>query len=339
LASNTAPRAAIIGCGLAGRKRAFALPAGAIAVCCDSSAARAEALASALPAASVTAHWQSAVRQAEVNLVIVATPHDLLAPIARAAAAAGKHLLLEKPGARCAAELDTVAWAARRSGVLVRLGFNHRFRRAFRKAREIWASGALGDIMFIRGRYGHGGCAGCETEWRAQPERSGGGELIDQGLHLIDLSRWFLGEFTSVAGRAPTYFWNMPVEDNAFLLLENASGQVAFLHASWTEWKNLFSFEIAGRRGKLEIAGLGGSYGVERLTWYRMTPEMGPPETLAWEYPMEDDSWEAECAEFLDDIRLGRQPQPGIADAQAALGIVERVLRENGRESRRKGRL
>ena len=130
-------------------------------------------------------------------------------------------------------------------------------------------------------------------------------------MHLIDLSRWFLGDFPSVRGRARTYFWDMPVEDNGFLLLETARGQVAFLHASWTEWKNLFSFEICGRVGKLEISGLGGSYGTERLTWYKMSPEMGPPETLAWEYPMADDSWEAEIAAFLEDIRLGRQPDPG----------------------------
>ena len=184
--------------------------------------------------------------------------------------------------------------------------------------------------MFIRGRYGHGGRPGYEREWRAQPERSGGGELVDQGVHLIDLARWFLGDFSCVQGRAQTYFWDMPVEDNGFLLLETALGQVAFLHASWTEWKNLFSFEIAGRRGKLEINGLGGSYGVERLTWYKMAPEMGPPETLTWEYPMGDDSWEAECAAFLEDIRLGRQPQPGISDAQAALRIVERIY-QSGR--------
>jgi len=260
--------------------------------------------------------------------VFVATTHDLLAPIAAAAAAAGKHVLVEKPGARRASELVPVAEAAARTGALVRVGFNHRFHRALRKAREIFDSGALGELMFIRGRYGHGGRPGYNHEWRAEPEKSGGGELIDQGAHLIDLSRWFLGEFTRVHGRAPTYFWDMPVEDNAFLLLETARGQVAFLHASWTEWKNLFSFEIAGRVGKLEISGLGGSYGPERVTWYKMSPEMGPPETLAWEYPMADDSWEAENAAFLDDIRLGRQPQPGIADAEAALRIVEQIYQE-----------
>ena len=136
------------------------------------------------------------------------------------------------------------------------------------------------------------------------PKRSGGGELIDQGVHLIDLARWFLGEFAEVARlRAMTYFWNMPVDDNAFLLLQDGRRQrCAFLHASCTEWKNTFSFEIYGRDGKLQIDGLGGSYGVERLTWYKMLPEMGPPETTIWEYPMADNSWEVELAEFLEDI-------------------------------------
>lgn len=154
--------------------------------------------------------------------------------------------------------------------------------------------------------------------------------MIDQGIHLIDLARWFLGDLSCLGARTPRYFWNMAVEDNAFLLLESATQQVAFLHASWTEWKNLFSFEIAGRAGKLEISGLGGSYGVERLTYYQMSPEMGPPETTAWEFPMADDSWEAEFAEFVVDIRLNRQPRPGIADAQAALRIVEQAYGVTG---------
>jgi len=282
-------------------------------------------MAHAFPGVWPTTDWQAAVQRDDIDFVVAATTHDMLAPVAAAAAAAGKHVLVEKPGARRAAELDAVAEAAGRTGALVRVGFNHRYHRAFRKAREIFASDALGEMMFVRGRYGHGGRPGYDQEWRAVPERSGGGELIDQGAHLIDLARWFLGEFTGVTGRAPTYFWNMPVEDNGFLLLETALGQIAFLHASWTEWKNLFSFEIAGRAGKLEISGLGGSYGVERLTWYRMSAEMGPPETVAWEYPMADDSWDTECAAFLEDIELRRQPQPGIADAQAALRIIESI--------------
>ena len=210
----------------------------------------------------------------------------------------------------------------------MRVGFNHRYHRAFRKARAILDTGALGEPMYVRARYGHGGRPGYEQEWRAVPDVSGGGEAIDQGVHLIDLARWFLGDFVDVQGAAPTFYWNMPVEDNAFFLLRTAGGSLAFLHASWTEWKNLFSFEIAGRLGKLEISGLGGSYGTERLTWYKMSREMGPPETFAWEYPMADDSWKVENHAFLEDIRLGRPPDPGITDAQAALRVIEAVYKE-----------
>ncbi|HXK06392.1 MAG TPA: Gfo/Idh/MocA family oxidoreductase [Verrucomicrobiae bacterium] len=322
-------RAAIVGCGLIGQKRAAALGGCKVAICCDVDPARAAALAAKYPGAEATADWRAAAASEKADLVFVATSHDMLAQVAQAAAAAGKHVLIEKPGARRAAELEAVAQAAAITGALVRVGFNHRYHRALRKAREIFETGALGEMMFVRGRYGHGGRVGYDKEWRAVPERSGGGELIDQGMHLIDLARWFLGDFARVRGAAPTYFWNMPVEDNGFLLLETARGQVAFLHASWTEWKNLFSLEISGRVGKLEINGLGGSYGTERLTFYKMSPEMGPPETMAWEYPMADASWEQENAAFLEDIRLGRQPDPGIRDAQAALRVIERVYEEN----------
>jgi predicted dehydrogenase len=126
----------------------------------------------------------------------------------------------------------------------------------------------------------------------------------------------------------------MPVDDNAFLLLRNARHQTAFLHASCTEWKNLFSMEIYGREGKLDLSGLGGSYGVERLTWYHMLPEMGPPETSAWEYPMGDDSWSVELAEFFEDIRLDRAPAASLNDALAALTIVERIYEVSGYDHR-----
>jgi predicted dehydrogenase len=214
------------------------------------------------------------------------------------------------------------------------VGFNHRYHRAFRKARELVASGAMGELMFLRARYGHGGRLGYEKEWRAVPEISGGGELIDQGVHLIDLSRMFLGDFTDVQGHAATFFWKMPVDDNAFLMLRTARGQVAWLHASATEWKNTFSMEIYGRDGKLQIDGLGGSYGTERLTFYRMLPQMGPPETTAWEFPMADDSWSVEFTEFLQDIQLGRQPNPNLRDALAALRVVNSLYKEGSHAHR-----
>jgi predicted dehydrogenase len=325
-------QAAIIGCGLIGHKRAASLDEVQLAACCDVDAGKARALAARHAGCEASTEWRETAARPDIDIVIVATTHDMLAPVALAAVTAGKHVLIEKPGARRAAELDAVAQAAARTGARVRVGFNHRYHRAFRQAREIFEAGALGPMMYVRGRYGHGGRPGYDREWRAEPSRSGGGEAVDQGIHLIDLARWFLGDFTKVRGAAPTLFWDMPVEDNAFLLLETAAGQVAFLHATWTEWKNLFSMEICGRRGKLEISGLGGSYGVERLAHYRMSEAMGPPETTIWEYPMADDSWQAEFACFLDDIRLAREPRPGIADAQAALRIVETLYRETGHD-------
>jgi predicted dehydrogenase len=323
-------RVAIVGCGLIGQKRSKALGRCSIVACADSKFARAQALAGAHKGAEAFADWRKAVELKNVDIVIVATTHDSLSEITLAAMKAGKHVLVEKPAARNAAELQACIEAERSAKVCVRVGFNHRYHRAFRKARELQQRGDLGQLMYIRGRYGHGGRLGYEKEWRANRAISGGGELIDQGVHLIDLSRWFLGDFTSVNGMAQTMFWPMQVEDNGFMMLQTAQKQVAFLHASCTEWKNLFSFEIFGRTGKLEISGLGGSYGVERLTFYKMLPEMGPPETTAWEYPMSDDSWDAEFAEFLEDIQLNRRPAASLSDAHAALTTVKNIYEKSG---------
>lgn len=317
-------RVAIVGCGLIGQKRAAALAGAKLVACCDAVADRAESLARRYDAAHCD-DWQQIVRRDDVDVVIVATTNDMLAPISLAAIEAGKHVLVEKPAARHAGEVEPLIAAAEKHDVRVRVGFNHRYHPALLKAREVIDSGALGDLMFLRGRYGHGGRIGYDKEWRADPGLSGGGELIDQGVHLIDLARWFLGDFPHVEGFAKTYFWQMPVDDNAFLLLRTAREQTAFLHVSCTEWKNLFSFEIYGRTGKLQIDGLGGSYGTERLTFYRMLPEMGPPETTAWEFPRGDQSWELEFREFLEDIALRRTPSAGLAEAHAALTVVKQI--------------
>jgi len=320
----------IVGCGLIGQKRAKALGAGGqLVASADIDVGRAENLAKGSQA-KVFRDWRELVCLPQVDIVVVSTLHDSLAAITQAAAEAGKHVLVEKPAARTAAELEPVMAAAQKHGVKVHVGFNHRYHRALRKAKQIVESGELGELMFIRARYGHGARLGYDKEWRANPALSGGGELIDQGPHLIDLSRWFLGDFTEVQGFAHTYYWDMPVDDNGFMMLKTPKKQVAFLHASCTEWKNLFSMEIYGRVGKLDISGLGGSYGVERLTHYKMLPEMGPPETTAWEYPMGDDSWTVEMAEFYEDIRLDRAPAAGLRDAYEALKVIQTIYRESG---------
>jgi len=324
------PGVAIVGCGLIGQKRARALAGARLAACADLDVRRAEGVAATSPGAIATADWREAIDRDDVGIVIVATINDSLAEISRYAAEAGRHVLVEKPAGRTVAEIDEVIAAAAAAKRLVRVGFNHRYHPALQKARELVDGGVAGELMFVRGRYGHGGRVGYDREWRANPALSGGGELIDQGVHLIDLARWFLGDFPSVTGSAHTYFWQMPVDDNAFLLLRTAADRAAFLHVSCTEWKNLFSFEIYGKTAKIQIDGLGGSYGVERITLYKMLPEMGPPETTAWEFPRGDQSWALEFAEFLDDIRLHRTPAAGIADARAALAVVEAVHRQSG---------
>jgi predicted dehydrogenase len=299
-------------------------------VCADIDKKRAQALAAGFPSCDATTDWLYAVQRDDVDLVIVATTNDALVKISCAAVQAGKHVLVEKPAARNVAELDPLIEAAKKNNVQVRVGFNHRYHPALLKARELVDAGELGELMFVRGRYGHGGRKGYDREWRAIQEVSGGGELIDQGVHLIDLSRWFLGDFTEIQGFAHTYFWDMPVDDNGFMLLKTARKQTAFLHVSCSEWKNLFSLEIYGHNAKLHIEGLGGSYGVERLSFYKMPPEMGPPDTTIWEYPRGDNSWALEFSEFLEDIRLNRTPSANLSDARAALFIVEKIYKDSG---------
>jgi predicted dehydrogenase len=324
-------RVGIIGCGLIGQKRATALAGHDLVMCADPVAERASALAAHHPRCMATTDPSQLTSAADLDAVIIATPHDRLVSLTLACIQAGKHVLVEKPAARSADELRPVCVAAEARNVVVKVGYNHRFHPSLRKARELFDSGSIGELLFIRGRYGHGGRPGYEREWRADPRVSGGGELLDQGSHLIDLARWFAGDFVRVSGHLASYYWPMQVEDNAFISLETAERQVAWLHASWTEWKNLFSFEIAGKIGKLQIDGLGGSYGTERLSWYRMLPEMGPPETTIWEFPGPDTSWQAEFDHFASCIRDRSTPSGSVHDALANLEIVDALYRETGR--------
>lgn len=323
-------RVGIVGCGLIGNKRLKALGKEDVLVAAaDTNLARAQQLAASHAGAIASADWRDVTNHANVDLVIVATTNDMLAPVTLEAVKGGKHVLVEKPAARSAEELEPVAAAAReafeRNGTVVKVGFNHRFHPALAKARELFEAGALGPMMFVRGRYGQGGRLGMEKEWRGKRDIAGGGEMLDQGVHLIDLARWFLGDFTDVSGHVARFFWQWEVEDNGFALLKTPGGQVAWLHASCTEWKNTFSLEIYGRDAKLHVEGLGGSYGVERLHYYKMLPQMGPPETTIFEYPGEDRSWHAEWAHTVACINEREQPSGNMDDALATLRVVGKL--------------
>jgi predicted dehydrogenase len=317
---------AIIGCGNVGMKRALSLGDNKLIIAVDPDLSKAEKVVSAVGTKNFSSDPFNAILHKDVELVIISTTNEHLANLTLAAVENKKHVLVEKPAARNSEELLPIIQEAEKNNVFVKVGFNHRFHPALMKAKEIVESGAIGELMFIRGRYGHGGRIGYEKEWRADPKQSGGGELIDQGVHLIDLSRWFLGDLDVLNSYLHTYFWNMPVEDNAFLTLKSATDKIAWLHVSCTEWKNMFSFEIYGEHGKLIIDGLGGSYGPEILTYHQMTSKMGIPNTRIIDYSSKPDaSWKLELDYFIKCIHHQTIPKGNISDALKALNIVKSV--------------
>lgn len=263
-----------------------------------------------------------------VSAVVIATRHNSLADISIRAIQKGKHVFVEKPAARNLDELKLVGLELEKSSSNYRIGYNHRYHRSIMKCTDLIRDGAIGDLMFMRARYGHGGRIGYETEWRASKHLSGGGELIDQGPHIIDLANLWFGHFSSVSGVVGTYYWDMEVDDNAFIIMNTSDGKTASIHVSCTEWKNTFSIEIYGKAGKLELSGLGGSYGLERLIHYDMLPEMGPPPTYIWEFPMSDNSWTLELSLFVNDILSGKQSSPGIKEGQAVLEAIDKIYNQ-----------
>ena len=197
------------------------------------------------------------------------------------------------------------------------------------KAKELIKNKLIGKILYIRAVYGHGGRLNYEKEWRFKKKISGGGELIDKGSHLIDLSRLFLGDLKVISSKLKNYFWKMQLEDNCFLILENKRGSSAFLHASCTEWKNKFLFEIFGQFGKIEIRGLGKSYGEEKLIFYKMLKKMGKPKKKEFRFLKKDYSWKKELDEFSIDIIKKRVSSPGIIDIYKNLEIINKIYKIN----------
>ena len=324
-------KAAVVGCGLIGKKRALALPSFVELVgCFDEVTSVAENFATEFKTSNLQSIGELLDIE-ELDFVIIATRHDSLHSLAIAALNAGKHVFVEKPGAINYFEFKKVCELARKKNLNLHVGYNHRHHPALKKAYELLNEGSIGEVMFLRGRYGHGGRLGYEKEWRADKLKSGGGELIDQGTHLIDLSIGFLGELQLDYAATPNYFWDMAVEDNVFMSLKNKSGNIAFLQASCTEWKNMFSMEIYGQTGKIEISGLGRSYGLETLTLHKMLPEMGPPITENWSFPEPDDSWAVEMGEFLDDLLTGSNKSDNLESSLEVLRVIGEMYSRTNR--------
>ncbi|HXZ82170.1 MAG TPA: Gfo/Idh/MocA family oxidoreductase [Acidimicrobiales bacterium] len=326
-------RVGIVGCGLVGRKRAAALEPGALVASHDIDAESSARLAAEFGGqACLTLDELLSLRP---DVVVVATVHDQLAAIASRALRAGAHVLVEKPGGIGVAEIDQVAATARAADRLVKVGFNHRFYPGIARAIREAGSGAYGDVLYLRAWYGHGGRPGYEREWRADPRRSGGGEIVDQGMHLLDLSYWLLGDLPLHSALLRTQFWRAPVDDNAVLVLGLPGGvgdnsPFALFHVSWTDWKNTFALEIACHDAKFAVDGLVRSYGPQVLRIFRMRPELGPPDLEIERYPDTDVSWELEWRHFAAAIAAndGRDLLGDLASARYAWSCLEAARHE-----------
>ncbi len=327
-------RVGIVGCGLIGRKRAAALDGDELVACCDVDGEAARALAGEHGGVAVADI--DALLELEPDVVVVAVPHDRLAGLAVRALEGGAHVLVEKPAGIGTSDVARIAAAERSSGRRVKVGFNHRFHPALRRLLAEVASGRFGDVMFARARYGHGGRIGYDREWRMDRAVSGGGELIDQGMHLLDLYHALLGPLPVASALLRTQFWDADVEDNAVVVLgepaERAAPWATF-HVSWTEWKNLFSLEVTCRTGKLTVDGLAGSYGPQVLRIFTMRPELGPPDAEEVSYPAEDVSWLGEWRHLRDALNAadGRPLSGDLESARYAWASVEAAYAAAGR--------
>ena len=312
------------------RRNVEAHPDLALAGICD------PRLSSAAAGAPVFPDYQSLVGSG-IDVVFVCTPNNLTPNVAVHALKHGCHVFCEKPPGRSIEDIVQIRAAeAAAPGLKLVFGFNHRHHPGITDAKAIVDGGTLGAVLTLRGLYGKSGGDGFERSWRNDPAVGGGGILLDQGIHMLDLFRFFCGDFDEVTGMAVTSHWNIPVEDNAFVLLRNARGQVAQLHSSATAWKHTFRLEIGLERGYLTITGLlskTGSYGRETLLIGRR-PQRGeasavgnPREEMS--YYDRDPSWELEVNHFVECIREDRPVSQGTSlDALKVMEIVERVYRD-----------
>lgn len=277
------------------------------------------------------------VIESDADAVFVATPNRFTPDAVVAALDAGKHVFCEKPPGRTLSDIENIIAAERRNpGLKLKFGFNHRYHAGIREAKRIVSSGRLGRILWVRGVYGKCGGPGFEQSWRSSKELCGAGILLDQGIHMLDLFRFFCGDIAEVKSMVCTAFWDIDVEDNAFALLRDAQGRVAMLHSSSTHWKHRFNLEIFMSDGYLSVNGILSStrsYGDESITVARKQFDDGfaigkPREEII--YFDTDPSWELEVADFIAHIIEDTPVESGSADdALKAMQLVFSIYHDD----------
>ena len=244
----------------------------------------------------------------DIDAILIATPNYLNKPLTIKALNARKHVFCEKPPCFTAADMMEIREAEKASGKKLMYGFNHRHHDSIMRMKEIVDTKEYGDILWMRGRYGKSVTPDYCEQWRAKKELAGGGILIDQGIHMLDLFQYLGGDFDSVKAELSNLYWKMDVEDNAFVILRNTENNcVASLHSTMTQWRHLFSLEVFLEKGYMVLNGLitsTMSYGKEILTIAKSrsaAPAATWQDEVRTEY-MNNNSWRYEMLQFFDAI-------------------------------------
>jgi predicted dehydrogenase len=266
----------------------------------------------------------------ELDVLFVSFPNYLAAETVIAGLERGLHVFCEKPPGRDLDDIIRVIRCERQHLKLkLKYGFNHHYHESVRDAYRIAKSGELGGIINLRGVYGKSKIISFESDWRTKRKEAGGGILLDQGIHMVDMMRMFAGEFEEVYSFVSNGYWHHDVEDNAYALMRASNGIVAMLHSSATQWRHRFQLEITLERGLLILAGIltgSKSYGAETLTVaYASEHDGGDPRELTTRYN-QDNSWRDEIAEFADAILKDKPIVEGSSlEALKTMHLVYRI--------------
>jgi predicted dehydrogenase len=240
----------------------------------------------------------------------VSLTNDIAPEVTIAGLDRGLHVFCEKPPGRTVDDIIRVIRCERRHPKLkLKYGFNHRYHESVRDALQIVRSGVLGRPIDLRGVYGKSKIVSFESDWRTKRALAGGGILLDQGIHMVDLMRLFAGDFESIVSHVSNAFWQHDVEDNAYALMRTKDGVVALLHSSATQWRHRFQLDITLERGMIILSGIlsgSKSYGAETMTVaYASDDDGGDPRETTTRYN-KDNSWRDEIADFADDVSQDR---------------------------------
>ncbi len=273
--------------------------------------------------------YQHLLKEEKLDVMFVSLPNYLAPEVTIASLEKGLHVFCEKPPGKNVEDVQKVLEVKHKNPSLkLKYGFNHRYHDSVKEALKIHSSKELGEVINLRGVYGKNGFVPFGSGWRSERQYAGGGILLDQGIHMVDLLQLFCGDFPEVQGYISNNYWKCDVEDNAFAIMRNVQGKIAMLHSTATQWQHLFSLDIFFTEGYLKLSGIlsgSKSYGQEKLIIGRRNKSAtgtDREETITY---LEDNSWRDEVNEFANAIVNDKPVQSGTVEE--ALAVMKQVYR------------